>query len=210
MLIIRTNYDIQTDYLYIWSNELINDAKKRGFKVTKIEGKYVTLKDVKGKIKARKPNFIFFNGHGSTKSFYDNNNKPFIDIDSSDIFEGKVTFARACDCLKELGPNAIKKGCYAFIGYKKKFWISRSHKRECHPLKDDVAKPAIECSNVIVKELLKGKSVNEAVQKSHMKSVDYILELIYSKEPLASASLQAVVTNDLALDFEGNPSATIC
>ena len=109
-----------------------------------------------------------------------------------------------------MGKSAVEEGCNAFIGYKKKFWIVRHHNYECHPLKDRIAKPILECSNVVVEELIKGKRVDEAVKKSHEKSADYILELIYSKEPLAIASLQAVIANDSALDFKGLPSEKIC
>ena len=209
MMIIRTDHDTQTNYLYVYSNELIEEAEKR-FKVVKIEGKDVSEKVIRSRIKNRKPRFIFFNGHGSKTCLFDNNKKPFINVDSSDIFNGTVTFARACDCLEELGKNAVKKGCKSFIGYRKKFWIVRHHKYECRPLEDDVAKPILECSNIIVKELIKSRAVDEAIKKSHEKSVDYILKLVYSKEPLAVASLQAIVANDSVLDFEGSSSATIC
>ncbi len=210
MIVIRVNKDIQTCYLYNWTEKLLTEAVKRGFKVIRIEDTYLTLKDLKGKIKATKPKFIFFNGHGNATSLYDNNDKPFVNIKSADIFKNTVTFTRACDSLKELGVEAVKNGCNSFIGYKNKFWIARSHKRECQPLKDNVAKPIMECSNIIVKELLKGKTVREAIDKSHDKSADEILRLIYSKEPLAPASLQAIIANDSALDFEGNPSVKIC
>ena len=209
MIIIRTNHDIQTSYIYIWSEELINKAEKK-FKVTKIEGKDITENVIRSRIKNKNPSFIFFNGHGSTTSLFDNNKKPFIDINSSDIFKKTVTFTRACDCLKGLGKSAVKEGCKAFIGYKNKFWIARSHKYECRPLKDESAKPILECSNIIAEELIKGKTVDEAIKRSHEIAADYILKLVYSKEPLAVASLQAVIANDAALDFEGSSSATIC
>lgn len=209
MIIIRTNHDIQTHYLYAWSEYLIKEAERRDFNVVKIEGKDITEEIVRSRIKNRKPNFIFFNGHGDSTSLFNNDKKPFININSSDIFEETITFARACDCLEGLGKSAVKKGCRAFIGYKRKFWIVRHHKYECRPLKDEIAKPILECSNVVAEELIKGKTVDQAVKKSHEKSADYILKLIYSKEPLAVASLQAIVANDSALDFECLSSAKI-
>src|SRR3989344_4888834 len=115
MMIIRTDHDTQTNYLYVYSNELIEEAEKR-FKVVKIEGKDVSEKVIRSRIKNRKPRFIFFNGHGGKTCLFDNNKKPFINVDSSDIFNGTVAFARACDCLEELGKNAVKKGCNPLIG----------------------------------------------------------------------------------------------
>ncbi len=209
MLIIRTNHDIQTYYLYLWSEELINEAQKK-FKIAQIEGRDITEKVVRSRIENRRPKCIFFNGHGTRDSLFNNEKKPFIDIKSSDVFMGTVTYARACDCLKELGKSAVENGCLAFVGYKRKFWIARNNKYSCRPLEDKVAKPVLECSNIVMKELIKGKNVEESIQKSHEKAADNILELIYSEEPLAIASLQALVANDSSLDFEGIGTSKIC
>ncbi len=209
MIIIRTNHDIQTTYLFKWSDAVIEEAKTRGFRVDKMEGNGISAETLRKRIKNRQPHLIFFNGHGSKSSIYDNQKKEFINLDSADIFRNTITFTRACMCLAELGPEAVENGCRAFIGYKRNFWIARQHEWECNPLKDPVAKPILEGSNVIMKELLKGRTVDEAVRKSHEHAERSIMELIYSKEPLASPSLQAIVANDGALDFEGDAHASV-
>lgn len=209
MLIIRANHDLQTNYLYEYSKELIDYAKGYNLKVYAVEGGNINFKVVQGKITKIHPRFIFFNGHGSSDCLYDNQNKPFIDMKSSVLFNKAIVYTRACDCLNVLGACAVKNGCTAFIGYRNKFWIARKHVRECNPLKDDVARPVLECSNVIVKELIKGKTVQEAIQRSHKLSIEYILKLLPSKEPLAPATLRAIMANDYVLDFEGNADSTI-
>ena len=209
MMIIRANHDIQTHYLYVYSEEIIKEAQDRNQKVIKIEGDSITERIIRSRIKSNIQKFIFFNGHGNNSSLFNNEKEPFIEVSTSDVFKDTITFTRACDCLKELGKSAIQKGCKSFIGYNKKFWIARHHKYECTPLNDEVAKPILECSNIVPIELIKGKTVIEAVNKSHEKSADYILKLIHSKEPLAIASLQALIANDSALDFEGDSSANI-
>lgn len=50
MIIIRTNHDIQTNYLYTYSNELIKQAENK-FKVVKIEGKEINEKIIRRRIK---------------------------------------------------------------------------------------------------------------------------------------------------------------
>lgn len=210
MIIIRTNHDLQTSYLYKWTEYIIKKAEQRGFKVIRIEGEKINQKDIGKIIKKIKPAFILFNGHGSSTALFDNKKNEFITIESAYLFKNTVTFTRACDCLNLLGFEAVNKGCRAFIGYRKKFWIARSHPRESQPLKDTIAQPILECSNAVIEELLKGKTVAEAIDISHQKAVDYILDLIQSKEPLAIASLRAVIANDAALGFHGDASATIC
>lgn len=209
MIVIRTRHDIPTEYLFIWTESIVSEAEKRGWKVSKVEGSEVNFKNFEKRIKKLKPKFVFFNGHGSKSSFCDNREKELINLDSSHLLKGTVTFARACDSLVELGTKAVEEGCKTFIGYKKKFWIPRWHKTTCRPLKDPTAKPVMECSNLVGSHLLKGKTVKEAVNKSHEKAADMIIDLIYSKEPFASPALAALSRNDSALDFKGDSSAKI-
>ena len=209
MIVIRANHDIATSYLFAFSEESIKEAETKGFKIAKIEGNEISEATLRSRIKNRKPKFIFFSGHGSDTSLFDNHKKEFISMDSADVFKETVTYTIACSCLVKLGSAAVDNGCYAFIGYEKPFWIARDHKYESTPLKDRIARPIIECSNVILKSLIKGNSVEESIKKSHEKAADEILKLIYSKEPLGPASLQALVYNDEALSFKGEASAKI-
>jgi len=209
MIAIRANHDVPTSYLFAYSGKVIEEAEKRGFKAAKIEDDKISDAVLRSRIKSRQPKLIFFSGHGSETSLFDNQRKEFINTHSADVFKETVTYAIACNCLVKLGPAAVDKGCCAFIGYEKPFWIARDHKFESTPLKDNVARPILECSNIIVKSLIKGNNVEESVRKSHEKAADNILKLIYSKEPLASASLQALVYNDDALSFKGESSARI-
>ncbi|MBI2559110.1 hypothetical protein HYW20_07355 [Candidatus Woesearchaeota archaeon] len=188
---------------------MIKEAENKGFKVARIEGINVSETNLRSRIKNKKPSFIFFNGHGSDTSLFNNQEQEFINVDSADVFKEIVTYAIACNCLVKLGPAAIENGGYSFIGYKNPFWIARDHKYEATPLKDKIARPIMECSNIIVKSLLKGNTVEQSVKKSHENAKESILSLINSKEPLAPASLQALVANDSALDFKGDASAKI-
>lgn len=206
MIVIRSDHDLQTGYLYPYTIPIIEIAKIK-YNVVIIENKDISETNLRKRIRTRRPSSIFFNGHGSSDAFYDINNNIFIGTKSADVFEGTITFARACDSLKILGKEAIKKGCIAFIGYKNKFFIARHHSRTCKPDKDPVARVGLECSNLVMVELLKGKNVKEAIEGSHNATSDKIVELVYSKEPWAGASLRALVYNDLSLGFEGDPEA---
>lgn len=209
MIVIRTKHDTPTKYLFVWTESIISEAEQKGFDVYKIEGPKVNFKNFEKRIKKIKPSFVFFNGHGTKSSFWDNNKEELINLESSHLLKGTVTYARACSGLIELGADAVKEGCRAFIGYKKRFWIPRWHKTTCRPLKDLAAKPVLECSNLVASQLLRRKTVKEAIEKSHEQTDKEIVDLIYSQEPFASAALAALIHNDSALDFEGKPSARI-
>ena len=196
-----------TEYTFAWSDLLIKEAELKNMPLTKIEGQEVNFENIERRIKKIKPKTIFFNGHGNSNAFYDNAKKELINLNNSSLLAGTITFARSCESLVNLGPISVQNGCRAFIGYNLKFLIPRFHKTTCKPLQDPVAKPVMECSNKIFEELLKGNSVQEAVEKSHQFAERMILDLIYSPEPYASASLFALSNNDSSLDFCGNPSA---
>lgn len=203
MIIVRTNCDLATEYTYAWTEPIITEAESRGFKVVLVQGKEVSMQHFNKRIDKIKPKLIMFNGHGSKNCFYDNNWEELMNLDSVRLLKDSITFARACDCLIELGSKAVQEGCPAFIGYSRKFMIPRWHSQTCKPLSDPAARPVMECSNSVVLELLKNKTVEEAVVKSHELSERVMMDLIYSDEPFASATLQSVVHNDSSLDFKG-------
>ena len=208
MIIIRSNHDLQTSYLYYYTNPIINFANKKGYKVIVLETeKEISEINLRKRIKTKKPKFIFFNGHGTASALLGVKKEIFVDTNSADIFNGTITFVRACDSLRLLGEQAVKKGCLSFIGYKNKFIIARQHNKTCKPEIDPIAKPALECSNLVMIELLKGRNVKEAIESSHNAASDNILDLVYSNEPWAGASLQALVYNDAFLDFKGDAEA---
>lgn len=207
MIIIRTNHDIPTFYLYEVTKQIYREAETSGVKVAVLEGEDINEDALRKRIKAHKPQIISFNGHGSDSSMLDNSGKEFINENSADVFKNAIVYALACSCLNNLGKAAVKHGCKAFVGYKGNFWIARSNKSECTPLRDFVARPILDASNLVLKELIKGKPVDEAIEKSHEFASKEILKLIYSKEPLAVATLHALSNNDSLLNYEGDGNA---
>lgn len=209
MIIVRTNHDLATSYTYAWTTPIIKEVEQRGLTIATVEGADVNMQNFQQRVQKIKPRFIMLNGHGSASSFYDNNGKELVNLESSHVFKNTIAFARACDCIQKLGVAAVAKGCKAFIGYRRKFLIPRWHWRTCTPLEDAAAKPVMHCSNTVVLELLKNKSVEEAVERSHTLVENYIVELIYSAEPYSAATLQALVHNDSSLSAEGDATARI-
>ncbi len=211
MILIRTNHDPPTSYMYHWSDLVIAEAEKRNFEVIRIENDGLTRENIYKRIKKHQPKFIFLNGHGGDGMFL---NKGTVLIDTTDVIQHKIlsqtiTYSRSCDCLSGMGKVAVQNGCKAFVGYKKKFWFVRLHEYETRPLKDPIATPLLEASNIIAISLLKGKTVKDAVNDSHEYAVKKILELIYSSDPWATMALQPLVVNDRLLAYEGNPDAKL-
>lgn len=53
MIVIRACHDIQTSYLYAFSEAIIGEAKRNGFNVMKLEGKDINEKNLRNRIKNR-------------------------------------------------------------------------------------------------------------------------------------------------------------
>src|SRR3989338_9928390 len=104
MIVIRTKHDIPTNYLYYYTEELIEKAQEKGFKVKIVEHQ-LEEKVLRNIIKKLKPTFIFFNGHGSSTALFNEKYEEFITVHVSDLFQKTITFARACSCLQELGES---------------------------------------------------------------------------------------------------------
>lgn len=202
MLVIRTNHDIATHYIYAACESVIALARKKGFSVVDIASDKVEHSYIKKRFQA-KPKFVFMNAHGTAKSLL-NKEKEVLTTEDAHLFTDTIAYARSCDCVQELGHQAVKEGCRAFIGYKREFVLPRLAGYASRPLSDPVAQPVLEASNTVAELLVRGKTVKESVMKSHEVASKHIVDLIYARDPYMTATLPALVGNDAVLTYEGD------
>ena len=209
MILIRTDHDSATHYLYEACKPIIDEAKSKKIPLISVEGDAIQLDYIRKRIEKSNPKFIFFNGHGSESSICDNKKNELITEKEADIFSKTIVFARSCNCLRGLGREAVRRGCNAFIGYKRNFWISHLDGYMSRPMHDAAAKPVLETSNMVAISLMHGSSVRESLEKSRRKSQEHILELIYRNDPFMSATISALMSNLSALDYYGDEKAVL-
>jgi hypothetical protein len=208
LLLTRTRHDIGNQYLYAYSEEIINEAEELGWKTNPVEDEKNTKHEIESRLAKIKPDFIFFNGHGSEESLHGYRDEKIVDLSSASILAGKVVFARSCSALKKLGNEAVNKGCKAFVGYRGEFLIPRKNAYESTPKQDPVAKPVLEVSNIVGKLILKGDDVQTAVDAAQRKASDLMLKMLASGEPYDGATFRALYQNYSILSFAGDPKAT--
>ena len=208
LLLTRSRHDIANQYLFSYSEEIISDAKALGWHVEKAENEKNTAEELHSRLK-NKPNFVFFNGHGNDSSIHGHNNETIIDISSASLLTGTIAFARSCSALKVFGKEAVKSGCTSFIGYEGLFLIPRVFEYESSPSINPAAKPVLEVSNIVGKLLLKGCTVQTAVNASQAKACSLMLKMLSSNEPHDKAAFTALYQNSSALSFAGDPNARI-
>ncbi len=117
-LITRPRYEPVTHYFYHWSEEIVREAKKRIGKIFDLEKEKASKKVVESYLEKQSPEIIVFNGHGNDACIAGHNDEVLIVAgENSHLLKDKVVYMRSCDSGKTLGPQAIREGCKAFIGY---------------------------------------------------------------------------------------------
>lgn len=210
MLLVRNNYDTITFYMHEWSLPLKEEAERKGMHVDCVDGKNVTRKEVISRLENTDAMLIILNGHGTKTSFFGSENHPILTATDASLFAERVVFVRACDCAAGLGREAAERhGCTAFIGYQYEFVNVRQNTKEARPLEDEISRPIWEASNAVPLSLIKGRTVEEAVQASHTKAEIGMLRLLQSPEPHAISVLKAMLTNDVGLCYFGEGEAAV-
>jgi len=184
LLLTRPNYDIATNYLYFWSDDIIKYTY--GFKILDLRGNKANYNDFTSYMNKHKPSVVVFNGHGSDKTILGQNGEVLIKSDvNDDLLRGKIIYARCCEAGKFLGPNCVRKGAKAFVGYKKNYYLAYSDSHISRPLQDPVAKLFLEPSNLVPKSILKGNTVKLAYEKSQkaiLKNIHFMISTVASDD----------------------------
>lgn len=166
-LITRPNHDKVTEYLFAWSNEILENKELKNISFLDLQGENANKKKVESYLSKQSPEVVLFNGHGSPTQIYGFKNEILIENNTNDsLLKDKIIYALSCSSASVLGQNAIKKGAKSFIGYKRSFILCTDKNRETTPLKDNIAHSFLEPSNRLSISILKGNSVNEASHKS--------------------------------------------
>ena len=164
ILITRPDHEYLTKYLCIWSERVVKLARDKGHDVHDLKGPKATRKELESRTQAKRPSFLFMNGHGNRKVITGHNDEPVIDEHSN--LSGVILYARSCDAGHELGPKLMGGGMRAFIGYNRKFILGYTPQKIMHPETDAMAELFLEPSNLVATTIIKGHQVAEAHRRS--------------------------------------------
>lgn len=211
ILITRPNYDVTTNYFYKWSEEVISLAVKRKNKALDLEGIKANRKTFESYAKKHKPDFFFFNGHGSDAVLAGFNNEPILISGENDsICSQSIVYVRSCSAAKVLGGSLVKHNTKAFIGYINKFGFMRLLDKESKPLSDSLARLFLAPSNIVATTLLKGHSAIEAHQRSLREMKKNLRKLLSSENPLSDSTGAVLLWSNIrGQTLLGNPNAVI-
>lgn len=165
LLITRPNYDPPTTWLHAWAGELLEQAKKSKLGFIDLSGEKARLKELEGRLEKVKPDFVVLNGHGSSDSVTGQDDEVLISIGNNEaLLANSVTYAISCNSAKNLGPECVKQGTRAYIGYKEEFAFALDESKTRYPLEDDTARIFLDPAYKVAHSLLKGHSAKESYE----------------------------------------------
>lgn len=186
-------------------------AVARKNKVLDLDGKKANRKTFESYAKKHRPDFFFFNGHGSDTILAGYDNEPLLATGNNDsICSQSIVYIRSCSAAKVLGVSLIKSGVKAFIGYINKFGFMSLVDKQSRPLSDSLARLFLAPSNIVATTLLKGHPVIEAHQRSLREMRKNLRKLLSSGNPLSDSTGAVLLWSNIrGQTLLGNPNAVI-
>ncbi|NQV12732.1 MAG: hypothetical protein HQ530_00315 [Parcubacteria group bacterium] len=190
IIVTRPQHDVTTRYLAGWAEEIIDLARKKGVTVIDLNKDKANKDGFVGRMKKVQPELVFLNGHGGDNCVCGHDNEQLVKSgENHNVLKDKVTYALSCNSGKTLGEQVAKNRNTTYIGYKDEFIFISDDRYVTRPLEDPRAKPFRESSNQVMISLLKGKTAQEASEKSKEKFNKCRIEMLSSGSD--SDSLQA-------------------
>jgi hypothetical protein len=209
LIITLPDYDDVTQYLSIWSSDIITKAEENSICVRKIEGKEVIKENFEKSMNKLNYKMIIFNGHGSAKTILGHNGEPIIEKEKNGhLLKNRIVYARSCESADSLGELAkSSEGC--FIGYNLPFMFYVDINWTGNPKKDPVADIFLSSSNQIPISIIKGNTCGDAHKNSQKHILKNINKVLRRKTPDAYRIAEALLNNYSAQSIIGNESAVL-
>ncbi|EKD99381.1 MAG: hypothetical protein ACD_22C00278G0009 [uncultured bacterium] len=198
LLITRPNHDVATNYLYYWSQDILEAAKRKARPVVDLKSRRATKKEFTSILKKVQPSLVIINGHGSGSTVMGQDDEPLVTTrDNLDIFKGKIVYARSCKSAQKLGPACVAQGAKAYIGYSDDFVFICDQSKLTKPKQDNTAKLFLEPANQIATGLIKGLTAGDAQIKSMKHYRRNIRRLMTSEVSKEESDLLPYLTWDM-------------
>lgn len=175
ILIGRCDCDNNVKFPFYWSEEIIIEATKLGYRVIDLKRENFIEEKFTKHTTDKNPLLIFLNGHGDEISAMGFQQKPVLILNKNDyLLKNKVAHIISCKTAALLGQFAKDKGCKGYIGYQGLFSFKNAHP---DPKKDIFSTLFMDAVNTTSKFLLRNPDVKEAFLKSQEIYSKYIEEL---------------------------------
>jgi hypothetical protein len=205
ILITLPESDDVTTYLSAFSKEIIYAAKENQIEIKTLEKEEATKENFTKIINKLDYKMVIFNGHGSPDKICGHKNKEIISLGVNEqLIRNRITYARSCWALSELGSRCTtgSKGC--FIGYKIPFMFMSNINWTTNPIKDNTAKVFFDTTNLVPIGLIKGHNAEEVDQNSKKSMLKSINKALIEGSKDSQAIAQVLWNNYVGQGIAGN------
>jgi hypothetical protein len=158
LMTIEANDDAPTRAAYAYRDEfLYQTLATMGTKLLSLRGQLATRADFTLYIGKEKPDYLVAVGHGDEDTLMGCDDEPLLEIGHYQPAEiaGRIIHVLACHTAMMLGPDLVRNGARAFIGYN---WFVMVH--------EEIVDEFMECDTAIDQELLGGATVSQAYRRA--------------------------------------------
>lgn len=189
LLITRPKGDIALKYLEVWSQKIIEVAKKKGATILDLSDKRANRAELEKIIRKKCPELIVINGHGDYDLLTGQDQEILVKAcDNHNILSDSIVYAISCRSAKILGTEVSRQGKGAYIGYVENFIFYYDETKVYRPLEDEKAKLFLEPSNHVAISLLKNHSALESSNISRKYFIKNMQKLLTSDNKSAENS----------------------
>ena len=198
LLVTRPEYDYTTRYISAWAKKVIEEATARGCRVLDLVGERASKKELESMLVKQKPSLVFLNGHGGDNLVTGQDEKIIIKAGENEhLLKNTLTYALSCKSAKILGPESVKKGASAYIGYQEDFVFMFNEEKRTRPEDDKIAALFLDPSNQVIISLIKGHTARESCSNGKKSFARNIQKLVTSQTSKADTSTLRYLLWDL-------------
>lgn len=123
-ILIRTCYDVATQFSYEWAENLKEALQQYKWQVIDLSKENANKPQVVQALQNIDDALVIFYGHGEPTYMVAQNEKSLIDLDNLHLLKNKKVYVMACLTTKELGKKAIDNMAQCYLGYEPVVYVS--------------------------------------------------------------------------------------
>lgn len=165
VLLAYADFDLPTSFIKLWSDELVIEAKQLGLTTHSLVGDNATYSNFVNDINNNSPILVYIGGHGDSTVVTLQQQEhilwvedPYWNHNDNNIYlvKDKISYFLSCLTGQKLGPAIAAQDNTEYIGYTEDFIFNGFEPG------DEYSKGFGECSNVIMRTLLQGGTIQDA------------------------------------------------
>ena len=202
VLFINPRFDLVTEFGYLWTRELIDEALNLGLDTTALEENDARLTQFQSNLAAKDPILFIGLGHGVQEVFTGQDQEHLLWTPSAEwghadsnvnLVAGRVSYLLSCLTGQVLGPAIAAQPDTYYIGYTEDFIFAGWDPG------DKYSQAFGECTNAIARTLLRGGTLQDAYNEG-IRMFDLWIDIWQqSSDPSAPFIVSALLHNREAL-----------